>query len=163
MDRRNRILATVDPPVKSPTFLAKESSGPITLPCNITSYQQKQCSSLKDAGACELMKMDHIKERGEVVIQLPSERPHYTCKPFHTSQSWKAYVEDISKSPFARFTIEGFSPAEDDEVSLRACRFLKGAVGSSCFILTILASLESGVHCPQPCFSHQAYNPHHRR
>lgn len=108
-------------------------------------HQQKQCSSLQDVGACELIKMDHIKETGEAMIQLPTENPRLTYKPLHTAQSWKNYYEDISDSPFARFITEDFSPAKDDKACLQACRFLKVAVDSSSFILTIVAGLESEI------------------
>lgn len=74
--------------------------------------------------------MNHIKETGEAVIQPPSERPRHTYKPLRTAQSWKTYHEAISDSPFARFITEDFSPTKDDEVSLRACRFLGVAVDS---------------------------------
>lgn len=89
--------------------------------------------------------MDYVKKMGEPMIQLPSENPRRTYKPLHTAQSWKSYFEDVSESPFARFITEDFSPAEDDKVFLQACRFLKVAVDSSSFILTILASLESEI------------------
>lgn len=112
---------------------------------SLEQHKRKQCFSLKDAGACELVKMDHLKETGEPVIQLPTQSPHRTYKPLHTAQNWKEYFQDISTSPFAEFITEDFSPAKDDKVFLHACRFLKVAVDSSSFILTILAGLESEI------------------
>ena len=108
-------------------------------------HQQKQCSSLQDVGACELIKMDHIKETGEAIIQLPTEKPRSTYKPLHTARSWKDYFEDISDGPFASFITRDFSPAKDDERCLQTCRFLKVAVDSSSLILTITAGLESEI------------------
>lgn len=89
--------------------------------------------------------MNLIKETGEAILQLPSETPRHTYKPLGTAQSWKCYFEDISHSPFAKFITEDFSPAEDDEMSVHACRFLKVAIDSSSYILTILAGLESEI------------------
>lgn len=89
--------------------------------------------------------MDHIKETGEAMIQLPSENPRHTYKPLHTAQSWKDYFKDVSNSLFARYITKEFSPADDDNACLQACRFLKIAVDSSSLILTILAGLESEI------------------
>ena len=100
---------------------------------------------LVDVGACDLLKLQHTKRTGEEVIQLPTEKPHHTYLPLYTAKSWKAYFEDISESPFAHFITEDFSPADDNEACLRACRFLKVAVDSSSLILTILAGLESEI------------------
>ncbi|CAD6583610.1 MAG: hypothetical protein ASARMPRED_001369 [Alectoria sarmentosa] len=108
-------------------------------------HQQNQCSLLEDAGACELIKMEHIKETGEAMIQLPTENPRRTYISLGTVQTWKGYFETISDSPFASIITEDFSPAGDDEKSLSACRFLKVAVDSSSLILTILAGLESEI------------------
>ena len=84
-------------------------------------------------------------ETGETMIQLPTESPRDTYRPLHTAHSWKDYFEDLSESPFGRFIKKDFSPADEDEVSLHACRFLKVAVDTSSLILTILAGLESEV------------------
>ena len=89
--------------------------------------------------------MEHIKETGEAMIQLPSESPRYTYKALHTARSWKDYFEDVSESPFGQFINTDFSPAKDDKVFLHACRFLKVAVDSSSLVLTILAGLESDI------------------
>ena len=97
----------------------------------------RQCSNFEAAGACELIKMDYIKKTGETMIQLPSESPRHTYRPLHTARSWKDYFEDIVEGPFAQFMTKDFSPVDNDEVSLRACRFLKVAVDSSSPIPTI--------------------------
>ena len=89
--------------------------------------------------------MDHIRETGEVAIQLPSESPRHTYRPLHTVYTWKDYFEDVSESPFARFITKDFSPVDNDEAALRAYHFLKIAVDSSSLILTILAGLESEI------------------
>ena len=75
--------------------------------------------------------MDYIKKTGEAMIQLPSEHPHHTYKPLYTAQSWKEFFD--------------FSPADGEETSLHACRFLRVAVDSSSFIFTVLAGLESEI------------------
>lgn len=106
-------------------------------------HRVKQCSTLEDAGACEILGLEHIKETGEAMIQLPSEIPRHTYKPLHTAQNWKDYFEYISESPFARSITRDFSPANDDKATLQMCRFLKVAVDSSSPVLTILAGLES--------------------
>lgn len=95
--------------------------------------------------------MGHIKETGDAVIRLPSEKPRSTYRPLHTAKSWKGYLRDLSDSPLASFITEDFSPAHDDKASLRACRFLKVGADSSSLILTILAGLESEIpnlSCP---------------
>lgn len=89
--------------------------------------------------------MDYITKTGETTIQLPSESPRQTYKPLYTAQTWKDYFENISESPYAQFITNDFSPANDYEVSLRACRFLKVGVDSSSPILTILAGLEAEI------------------
>lgn len=111
----------------------------------IKQHQQKQYSILKDAGASEIANINYVKETGDPMIQMPSEAPSHTYRPLHAARSWKAYFEDLADNPFARYIKEDFSPADDDEVSLRACRFLKVAVDASSFILTILGGLESEI------------------
>lgn len=100
---------------------------------------------MKDAGACEIVKLEHLKATGEPLIELPTQSPRRTYKPLHTARSWKDYFQDISASPFGDFITEDFSPVKDDKEFLHACRFLKVAVNSSSFILTILAGLESEI------------------
>ena len=79
------------------------------------------------------------------MIQLPTESPRDTYRPLHTAHGWKDYFEDLSESPLGRFINRDFSPADDDEMSLRTSRFLKIAVDTSSLILTILAGLESEI------------------
>ena len=89
--------------------------------------------------------MDHIKETGSAMIQLPSEKPRHIYKPLHTVQSWKGYLEDVSDSPLARFITKDFSPNDGGKASLHACRFLKIAADSLSHILTILIGLDSEI------------------
>ena len=84
-----------------------------------------------------------MKDSGEAMIQLPTESPRATYKPLHTVHGWKDYFEHLSESPLGNFIKSDFSPADDDQMSVRTCRFLKIAVDTSSLILTMLAGLES--------------------
>ena len=100
---------------------------------------------MKDIGACELVKIGHMKETGDAMIRLLSDKPRHTYRPHHTAKSWKGYLEDLSTSPLASFITEDFSPANGDKAALHACRFLKVAADSSSPILTLLVGLESEI------------------
>ena len=108
-------------------------------------HKSKQCANLREAGACELIRVRHTKETGETMIQLPTESPRDTYRPLHTAHDWKEYFENFAEHPLGKFINKNFSPADDDAMSLRACRLLKVAVDTSSLILTILAGLESEI------------------
>ena len=63
-------------------------------------------------------------------------------KLLSTTKNWKEYFDDISDSPLAAYITNDFQPAFNDEYSLNKCRFVKVAVKSSTYMITILAGLE---------------------
>jgi len=106
-------------------------------------HRVRQCADLKEHGEIELVRIKHTEATGEVAIQLPTQSPRTTYRPLSSAMNWKEFFEDISSSPFGSYITKDFGPADDNAEYQRICRFLKAAVDTSTYILTILAGLES--------------------
>lgn len=111
---------------------------------SLDSHQQQRCSDLQEHAACETVKIQSIKDTGELGVLMPTEGPRSSYVPLSTLQSWKEYF-DFSGNPLAPAINKDFQPLKDDAEVKTIWRLLKLATESSSFILTILAGLESAI------------------
>lgn len=115
--------------------------------CRATSlrgHQQQRCSDLQEYAACETVRIQSIKDTGELRVLMPTELPRSSYVPLSTLQSWKEYFE-LSGNPLAPAIDNDFQPVNDDQKVHTIWRLLKLATESSSFILTVLAGLESAI------------------